>query len=277
VTGAEVVQVQLDAEVAEPVKGNQKALLAKTTSLMADLALDHAQGTPVDYFEQSDDGHGRLETRRVWVTTDVQRLGAGLLAKWPGLPSVALVERTRQDLGDLTRKTTVERQLYIPSLKSPDARAIAGHVRGHRPFDSAQGRGGHLHWQLDVSFGEDDRRVRVGHGAENFSRLCRVALNLLKRDKTVKVGITTKRLNPGWDHDYLPHLINQCRCDRPGEPSAGANGDLLARCPPANFRPRGAVERSAVPRHWGAWARRAVWRSRSPNTVRSAWVGHRHC
>jgi hypothetical protein len=58
-----------------------------------------------------------------------------------GPASVALVERTRQDLGDLTGKTTVERQLYIPSLKSPDARAIAGHVRGHWPFDSAQGRG----------------------------------------------------------------------------------------------------------------------------------------
>lgn len=65
-----------------------------------------------------------------------------------------------------------------------------------------------LHWQLDVSFNEDDRRIRKGHGAENFSRLSRIALNLLKRDNRIKAGIKGKRLNAGWDHDYLLKLIS---------------------------------------------------------------------
>jgi hypothetical protein len=64
-----------------------------------------------------------------------------------------------------------------------------------------------LHWQLDVSFAEDQRRVRVGHGAENFSRLNRIALNLLKNEKTSKVGIAIRRQNCGWDDDYLLKVL----------------------------------------------------------------------
>ena len=64
-----------------------------------------------------------------------------------------------------------------------------------------------LHWQLDVSFREDERRIRKGYAAENFSRLCRIALNRLKADKTAKVGIRTKRLKAGWDEYYLFKLL----------------------------------------------------------------------
>ena len=62
---------------------------------------------------------------------------------------------------------------------------------------------------MDVQFREDDRRIRTGHSAENFSRLSQIALNLMKPDKTRKVGIKTKRLGAGWDHDYLLHLLTQ--------------------------------------------------------------------
>jgi predicted transposase YbfD/YdcC len=60
-----------------------------------------------------------------------------------------------------------------------------------------------LHWSLDVSFGEDACRVRADYAAENFSRLKRIALNLLKQEKTAKVGIKAKRLMAGWDEKYL--------------------------------------------------------------------------
>jgi hypothetical protein len=59
-----------------------------------------------------------------------------------------------------------------------------------------------------VSFNEDGRRIRKDHGAENFSRLNRIALNLLKREASLKTGIKGKRLNAGWDHDYLLKLIS---------------------------------------------------------------------
>lgn len=189
-----------------PVKENQPALLEKTRRLLNDVGLDHVKGidkASVGYFEQSESSHGRLERRRAWVTNEIQSLGQALLAQWPGLSSIALIERTRQDLGDVTGRVSVERQIYISSIQEIDAPAMAAAARGHWSVEN------NLHWQLDVSFGEDHNRTRKGNGAQNYSRLCRIALNLLKRDKTIKAGIKTKRLNAGWDHDYLLKLIGQ--------------------------------------------------------------------
>jgi len=59
-----------------------------------------------------------------------------------------------------------------------------------------------------VSFREDERRIRKGHGAGNSSRLCRLALNLLRRDRSVKLSIHGKRLKAGWDEHYLLRLIS---------------------------------------------------------------------
>lgn len=195
------------ADYVLPVKENQPTLLSKSRSLLDDVVLDHAKGiqdkTRVGYFQQDESGHGRVETRRVWVSDEVQWLGEDLLALWPGLSSIALVERTRQDLGDLGGKVSVERQIYISSVRGIDARAIAAAARGHWSVEN------NLHWQLDVSFGEDQNRIRKGNGAQNYSRLCRIALNLLKQDTSTKAGIKTKRLNAGWDHDYLLRLISQ--------------------------------------------------------------------
>jgi len=66
-----------------------------------------------------------------------------------------------------------------------------------------------LHWCLDVSFADDDRRIRKGHGAENYARLSRIALNLLKAQTRHKVGIRTKRLCCGWSHDYLFRVLTR--------------------------------------------------------------------
>jgi predicted transposase YbfD/YdcC len=199
-----IIQGQGDYVLA--VKDNQPALYEKVTALMDEAALGEVDGLDVGYFEEHDDNHGRIETRRTWVVNDTSSLGKRLLDQWPGLSTGSLtrVERTRQDLGDLTGRTTVERHYCISSLKGCDdqaARTMAGYVRGHWAVEN------NLHWQLDVSFGEDDRRIRKDHGAENFSRLSRIALNLLKRDQTVKAGIKSKRLLAGWDHDYLLKLI----------------------------------------------------------------------
>jgi len=64
-----------------------------------------------------------------------------------------------------------------------------------------------LHWSLDVSFGEDDCRIRKGFGAENVSRLRRIALNLLKQDETAKCSIKAKRNKAGWDEKYIQKLL----------------------------------------------------------------------
>jgi predicted transposase YbfD/YdcC len=189
-----------------PVKENQPALRQKVEALLNEAALGGIDGLNVGFFEQTQESHGRRETRRVWLINDVLCLGKQLLDLWPGLRdgSLAMVERERQDLGDMAGKTTLERHYYISSLKGSDHVAtvrMAQSIRGHWSVEN------NLHWQLDVSFAEDQRRIRRGHGAENFSRLCRIALNLLKRETSVKIGIKGKRLNAGWDHDYLLRLI----------------------------------------------------------------------
>jgi len=183
------------------VKQNQPALHAKVKALLDEAILDSFAGMSHGHFEQSDDGHGRLEIRRTWVTDEVRWLGDDLLQQWPALASVAVVESVRQDLGDLTGRITTERRYYISSRTGTDAKGMNDAVRGHWAVENR------LHWQLDVSFGEDQRRIRRGHGAENFSRLCRLALNLLKRDKSVKIGVHGKRLKAGWDEHYLLRLL----------------------------------------------------------------------
>jgi len=191
------------------VKNNQPALYEKVVALMNEAAMGPVDGLNVGYFEEHDENHGRIETRKTWVVNDTSSLGKSLLNLWPGLASgsLAMVERTRQDLGDMTCGSfgTIERHYCISSLKGCNdqaAQIMGGYVRGHWAVEN------NLHWQLDVSFNEDDRRIRKGHGAENFSRLSRIALNLLKRDQTIKAGIKAKRLNAGWDHDYLLKLIS---------------------------------------------------------------------
>jgi predicted transposase YbfD/YdcC len=183
------------------VKRNQPALCAKVKSLLDEAVLDGFAGMRHGHVEQTDGAHGRIETRQTWITDEVNGLGKDLLDQWPGLSSVAVVESVRQDLGDLSGKVTTERRYYISSRRGTDAQAMHDAVRGHWSVENQ------LHWQLDVSFGEDQRRVRKGYGAENFSRLCRLALNLLKRDKSVKIGIHGKRLKAGWDEHYLLRLL----------------------------------------------------------------------
>ena len=81
------------------------------------------------------------------------------------------------------------------------ARRFAQAVRAHWGVEN------NLHWQLDVSFGEDQCRLRKGHSDANFSILRRTALSLLKNETTAKVGIKNKRLNAGWDDNYLSKVL----------------------------------------------------------------------
>ena len=99
-----------------------------------------------------------------------------------------------------TGKTERETRYYITSLK-PDAARLNRVVRQHWGIENK------LHWVLDVGFGEDLSRKRAGHAAQNFSLLNRIALNMLKQEKTSKRGIKGKRLNAAWDHPYLLKLL----------------------------------------------------------------------
>lgn len=187
------------------VKDNQKTLHEKVRLLMNDTALDQAKGLNPDqhdYYEKSETGHGRNETRRVWTTPSVQDLGEELLNQWPDLNSLVMVEDQRQNLGDPAGKVTVERRIFIASLKNPSARQIGQYVRGHWGVENK------LHWRLDMCYGEDESRIRKDHGAENFSRLRRIAMNKLKSDPT-KMSLKCKRYKCSLDRDYLIKMLQQ--------------------------------------------------------------------
>jgi predicted transposase YbfD/YdcC len=182
-----------------PVKGNQATLQAKLSVAMNDAILDGFKDLPHDSFQETDGDHGRIEKRKLWVCWDVQELlGKELTDAWPDLRALIAIERTRE----LNGKTTVTRHHYISSLdKRTKAKRLAACIRGHWSIEN------NLHWQLDVSFNEDQKRVRKGHGAQNLSRLSRIALNLLKRESTARCGIANKRKNCGWSDDYLLKVL----------------------------------------------------------------------
>jgi predicted transposase YbfD/YdcC len=191
--------VEAEGNYVLAVKENQPTLHQKVKTLLDEAILEDFEGIPHGKTQDVSGGHGRVETRRLWMTNQVQWLGADLLKNWPGLKSVVAVECRRED--QCTGKTSCERRYFISSISSLDATAMARAVRGHWSVEN------NLHWQLDVSFDEDQRRIRKDHGAENFSRLCRLALNLLKREKTAKIGVHGKRLKAGWDNPYLLKLL----------------------------------------------------------------------
>ena len=179
------------------VKENQKTLHHRLQVEMDDLIRRHFQGLWHDRHQETDAGHGRLETRQVWVTDQLGWLKQA--GDWPGLKSVVVVQAQREVIG---QAATVERRYYITSL-APDAAALGQAIRSHWGIENG------LHHVLDVSFHEDESRIRRGHGAENMSRLRRIALNLLKRADplTKRKSIKGRRKIAGWDHQFLLQLI----------------------------------------------------------------------
>jgi predicted transposase YbfD/YdcC len=171
------------------VKENQGDLLEEIKDSFQMLAADAVQ-TEIDC------AHGRVERRRCSVIADLSLIEKA--AEWASLQGLVRIESQRYHKA--TDKTEREIRYYITSLK-PDARQLNRAIRQHWGIENK------LHWALDVSFGEDLDRKRQQNSAQNFSLLNRIALNLLRLDKTTKLGIKGKRLKAGWDNDYLLKLL----------------------------------------------------------------------
>src|SRR4030042_5254090 len=125
-------------------------------------------------------------------------IGSGDRHAWPALSSIAAVECRRTIDG----KTSPERRYFISSHDGRCAQRIATVVRNHWRVETE------LHWMLDVCFGEDDSRVRMENAAENLSRVRRIALMLLKQEKTAMMGVKGKRMKGAYDKEYLLKVLN---------------------------------------------------------------------
>jgi predicted transposase YbfD/YdcC len=186
------------------LKGNQPALYEDVKLFLDDAQERGFRGVAYHTEVTKDWGHGRQEKRSCWVTNEVawlrERHGA---ATWAGLASIGVVE-SRRRVGGPGSAESVERRYFISSLPVSDqqgAARFAAAVREHWGIENC------VHWVLDLAFREDESRVRTDHAASNLTTLRHLALNLLRRDRSAKVGIKGKRLKAGWDERYLERLL----------------------------------------------------------------------
>jgi len=177
------------------VKENQPALLESVNLLFDEGLRDDCQGIRHATTHVVEKGHGRLEERTACSTSDLGALDAA--GEWQGLRTVVRVRSIRRT----AKGTSQTDQYYISSLQGKTASDMLALIRSHWEIENC------LHWCLDVQMNEDACRLRVGHAAENFSRLRRWALNLLKKDQTFKVGLKTKSKACCWSYDYLLKIL----------------------------------------------------------------------
>ncbi len=155
---------------------------------------DSAKQDDMDFCQAVEKGHGRVETRRCWVSSDLDWFEDKFL--WKGLNSIGMVE----SIGNVKGKRSIERRYYLSSMP-PDAKRLAKAVRGHWGVENS------LHWSLDVTFREDESRARTMNAAQNVATVRRIALNLVKKDRSKKCSQRQKRIYAALERDYLKHLL----------------------------------------------------------------------
>lgn len=183
------------------LKNNQKAMLNQMIDLF-----EHSNS--ISAFETSEKGHGRIEVRKCEAVSIPKSLAEsinrkvmksdnkGIRIPWKGLNTVCRIQSERT----LNNKSSSETRYYISSLSS-NAEKLLSVIRSHWNIENK------LHHVLDVTFMEDQCRVRNGHAGENLAVMRRLALNLLKAERTSKRSINGKRLKSGWDNGYLSKVI----------------------------------------------------------------------
>jgi len=182
------------------LKDNHPKLHAAVAAAFADAqAAGPGEWTPreQDHARSLGKEHGRLERRRCWVLSDPELLAyLDPTGAWPDLRTVVQVTADCRQGGAGTRDTR-----YFLSSLPPNAAALAQAIRSHWGVENR------LHWVLDVAFREDDSRVRVGDGAQNFAVLRHLALNLLRHPQAGRGSIATKRFRAALDDTYLQTLL----------------------------------------------------------------------
>jgi predicted transposase YbfD/YdcC len=181
------------------VKDNQGALYEDRQDLFAGAQEAAFQAVSYDYARTINKGHGRIDIRECWTIDDPEYLAyLRQGAAWKGLHTLVMVRRKRR----LANQVTIDVAYYIASLPS-QAGPLLDATRRHWGIENS------LHWVLDSAFREDESRVRKGYSAQNLAVLRRTAVNLLRQDRSTQAGIKAKRLQAGWDENYLQWLLGQ--------------------------------------------------------------------
>jgi len=186
--------VKQKADYVLAVKDNQPTLHEFLRDYFLNLHLSDFEGVKYDIRVTRGKAHGRQEERR-YVTTAAPEQLLRQFPEWEGLQSIGQAMTITQRDG----QETCEIRYFINSFKS-NAGKFAHAVRGHWGIENS------LHWVLDVTFEEDQSRIRKGHGAENFALLRRLAIALIKRAQ-LKGSVRRHRKTAGWSDDHLLKLL----------------------------------------------------------------------
>lgn len=185
--------VEQGADYILQLKENQGLLYADTHLLFSDLAQSGFTAYPYDTDKTVEKDHGRIEIRQAWTICNAELLSHLRNADhFKNLQTVMKVRHERR----LNNTVTVEEHYYISSLATTATHLLAA-KRTHWQIENS------LHWVLDIAFREDDSRLHKGNGAHNFAILRHIALNALKQETSVKLGLYNKRLKAAWNHNYL--------------------------------------------------------------------------
>ncbi len=180
------------------LKRNQSGLQADMQRLCEQAIDTDFAGLKHDVQQTTETGHGRTDERIcqvIGIPKDHPQRG-----KWKDLSTLAAVT-SRRVVGD---KETWETRLYVSS-HPPRARLLATAIRRHWSIENSQ------HWVLDVTFGEDSRRQQDRNGAANLAAVRRLALSLLRQEKTNTRGVKNKRLNCALDPSYLLNVVHTAK------------------------------------------------------------------
>jgi len=183
-----------EADYVLALKGNQGNLYEDVRLFFEDARQRDFKDIPASYYEETDGGHGRVEVRRFRTVEDTEWLYEK--EKWKGLNIIGMAEAERH----IGNKVSIETRYYISSLEN-NAERFGAAVRGHWGIENS------VHWTLDITFREDESRIRKGYGAENIAVMRHIALNMLRNEKSSKKSIRLRRLRAGWDNAYLKKVL----------------------------------------------------------------------
>jgi len=151
-------------------------------------------------YVEHDYGHGRIEKRKAWVSDNINWIHN--VEEWVGLKSILMVDSERIIRG----KKTTERRYFISSLPA-DAELHLKSVRSHWAIENT------LHWTLDMTFREDESRIRDRNAAENIAIVRHISMNLLQNAKgDYKKDMSIRRLkkNAGWEpYTFLRNILTK--------------------------------------------------------------------
>ena len=189
--------IEKQADYLLEVKGNQPTLM-ESIEVAMEAVREYHECEYVKEFSEREEGHGLIVNRTCRTCSDVYFLGR-IFKQWEGIRTFGYIDNWRIDKS--TGEDVTEKHYFITSLEN-DPKRILKFKRKHWGIENG------LHWQLDVTFNEDDDRKRK-NSAQNYSLIAKMTLNILKnhQHKDKKASIKRKRMKAAWDEDYLKSLL----------------------------------------------------------------------